>query len=284
MKKNLITFILLLTMFSMANFSFAGDPGVPDTCWVERLDTVLASSQIVVNVYVFNDSNIGGFTIPLAFPDSVTNLDITCDSISFVGTRGASSTYRSDAIFCAECIDNAKNRLDIFAVWFVGAMTPGGVGDGPVAKIYFTTGPTWDSSLSVPVDSTFWPPVSKLEFADEGGNPYVPVFMKGALEVREVNTPTRPTVFSLSQNYPNPFNPKTIIRFGLPKDSWVKLEIYNVLGQKVKTLVDEKLTTGLKEVEWDGVNDKGFEVASGIYFYKISADDYSDIKKMVMLK
>ncbi len=115
-------------------------------------------------------------------------------------------------------------------------------------------------------------------------NAFIPVFYKGALEVKEVNTPAKPTVFILAQNYPNPFNPKTMIRFALPKDSWVKLEVYNILGQKVKTLVDEKLAAGVKEVQWDGKDGKGLEVASGIYFYRIKADSFSDVKKMVMLK
>ena len=122
-------------------------------------------------------------------------------------------------------------------------------------------------------------------FVDTSGAfSWVPIFYKGTLDVKDQSTPTRPTFFSLAQNYPNPFNPKTMIRFTLPKDSRVKLEVYNILGQKVKTLVDEKFAARVKEVEWDGKDSKGLEVASGIYFYKIIADSFSDVKKMVMLK
>lgn len=278
MKRSFLVIIFIISI--LGNFALAQDQGVQDTCIVERLATVPPNSQVVLNVYVVNDHNLGGFGMGLAFPDSLTNLDITCDSISWVGTRGASATYRSDST----SVDNDKNRLTVFAFWFVGYFAPGDISSGPVAKIYFTTGPSWDSTLSVPVDTTLWPPNTVYEFTDSLGIGFKPVFLKGALEVKDVNTPTTPKVFSLSQNYPNPFNPKTIIKFALPKDSWVRLEVYNVLGQKVKTLVDEKLTAGLKEVEWDGMSDKGFEVASGIYFYKISADEFTDIKKMVMLK
>ncbi|MCJ7498482.1 MAG: T9SS type A sorting domain-containing protein, partial [candidate division Zixibacteria bacterium] len=201
--------------------------------------------------------------------------------ISFVGTR-----TNADAKSDQTSIINAKNRLNVFAIWIftTPVLQPGNVASGPVAKIYFTTGPSWDSTLSVPVDTITWPPVQELEFTPATGTGFMPFFRKGALEVIEVNTPSKPTVFSLSQNYPNPFNPKTLIKFTLPKDSWVKIEVYNILGQKVKTLVDERLTAGVKEVEWDSKGDNGLEVASGIYFYKIKADDFSDIKKMVMMK
>ncbi|MFH0931841.1 MAG: T9SS type A sorting domain-containing protein, partial [Candidatus Zixiibacteriota bacterium] len=191
-----------------------------------------------------------------------------------------SAAFKSDST----SINNAKNRLVALAIW-ITELGIGNVASGPVAKIYFTTGSSWDSTSYVPVDTLVWPPTSELEFVPSAtGIGFMPVFWKGALEVKEVNTPSIPTVFSLSQNYPNPFNPKTLIRFTLPKDSWVKMEVYNILGQKVKTLVDEKLTAGVKEVEWDSKDDNGLEVASGIYFYRIKADDFSDIKKMVMLK
>jgi hypothetical protein len=108
----------------------------------------------------------------------------------------------------------------------------------------------------------------------------------GTSDVREVVSGEKvlPEAFSLNQNYPNPFNPNTVIRFSLPQDCWVKLEVYNLLGQKVKTLVDQMLKTGTREVVWDGKNQAGAEVSSGIYFYRIKAKDFTDIKKMVLVK
>jgi hypothetical protein len=281
MKRNL-TLVFLLSIFCLISFNLAlaQDSGVKDTCYVDRIMKVLPGTQVIMNVYIVNDTNLGAYTIPLAFPDTATILDITLDSVSFVGTRSEAAQYKTDA----SSIDNAKNRVNVFAVWFTGDLAPGNVASGPVAKIYFTTGSSWDSTRYVPVDTILWPPIQELEFTPVSGNGFMPVFWKGALEVREVNTPSKPTVFSLSQNYPNPFNPKTLIKFTLPKDSWVKMEVYNILGQKVKTLVDERLTAGVKEVEWDSKGDNGLEVASGIYFYRIKADDFSDIKKMVMMK
>lgn len=93
-----------------------------------------------------------------------------------------------------------------------------------------------------------------------------------------------PASFSLSQNYPNPFNLYTEIEYSLPKDVYVNLAIYNVLGQKVKVLVNEFQTAGFKSVEWDGTDSRGNVTATGIYFFKLVAGDYTQTRKMVMLK
>jgi hypothetical protein len=104
-------------------------------------------------------------------------------------------------------------------------------------------------------------------------------------EVREIDEgETRPSDFVLFQNYPNPFNPRTNIEFVLPKSGQVKIEIFNILGQRVRTLVDEHLRPGRKLVDWDGKDDRGKEVSSGIYLYRIATEEFSEAKKMLLLK
>ena len=93
-----------------------------------------------------------------------------------------------------------------------------------------------------------------------------------------------PQEFSLSQNYPNPFNPECRIKYALPNNTEVNLSVYNVLGQKVKTLVDKHEAAGHKTVCWDGTDDNGNKVASGIYFYRIQAGDFADSKTMILMK
>jgi hypothetical protein len=88
-----------------------------------------------------------------------------------------------------------------------------------------------------------------------------------------------PTQFVLYQNYPNPFNPVTHIRFWLPKASKVKLEIYNILGQRVKTILDERKPGGNYVVDFDGG-----KLSSGVYFYQIQAVEFQQVKKMLLLK
>jgi flagellar hook assembly protein FlgD len=93
-----------------------------------------------------------------------------------------------------------------------------------------------------------------------------------------------PQIFNLSQNYPNPFNPVTHFRFSLAHQVKVKLEIFNVLGQRVKMLVDKEMPAGEYQMQWDGLNDMGNKLGSGLYFYRISAGDFVKIRKMILLK
>jgi choice-of-anchor B domain-containing protein len=93
-----------------------------------------------------------------------------------------------------------------------------------------------------------------------------------------------PERFSLGQNYPNPFNPTTTLRYALKENGDVTLKIYNELGQLVKTLVNEKQTAGYKEVQWNGTNEFDVKVASGVYIYRIEANDFRQLRKMIFLK
>jgi len=93
-----------------------------------------------------------------------------------------------------------------------------------------------------------------------------------------------PRKFALYQNYPNPFNPDTKIKFGLPVDSDVKLAIYDILGREVTVLINERLEAGYHRIIWDGKNRRGDDIASGVYFYRLETADFSDIKKMLLLK
>jgi len=93
-----------------------------------------------------------------------------------------------------------------------------------------------------------------------------------------------PRHYALSQNYPNPFNPTTEIEFSLPEWSNVQLAVYNVLGQKIKTLFNAKVPAGRYKVTWDGTNDFGRQVASGVYLYKLKTNKVQKVKKMILLR
>ena len=85
--------------------------------------------------------------------------------------------------------------------------------------------------------------------------------------------------FSLSQNYPNPFNPSTALKYEIPKESYITLKVYDILGREVVTLVNQQQKTGYYEVDWNAVNN-----SSGIYFYKIQAGEFVATKKMILMK
>jgi hypothetical protein len=100
----------------------------------------------------------------------------------------------------------------------------------------------------------------------------------------EVQIQTRPEAFALANNYPNPFNPETTIKYALPDPVDVRLEIYNMLGQQVRTLVAEPQNAGRYTVKWDATNESGHSLSTGIYFYRLVAGEFHKVEKMLLLK
>ena len=105
-----------------------------------------------------------------------------------------------------------------------------------------------------------------------------------ALDVDPDQPSSMPKGFNLKQNYPNPFNPETKIRFTLATGGHCSLEVYNVTGRKVATLVDEFLSAREHTVTWDGCDDNQQSLASGVYFYRLDAGDQRASRKMVLLR
>jgi hypothetical protein len=100
-----------------------------------------------------------------------------------------------------------------------------------------------------------------------------------------VQIQTRPEQYALGNNYPNPFNPATTIKYALPEAGFVKLEVYNVVGQVVRTLVAGQQNAGRYVVQWNASDDSGRSLSSGIYFYRLQAgDEFLEVKKMLLLK
>jgi len=93
-----------------------------------------------------------------------------------------------------------------------------------------------------------------------------------------------PTVYRLSQNHPNPFNPETIIRYDVPRSGNVSVVVYNVLGQEVQVLMADHQSAGHHEVIWNGKDDAGRNVASGVYLFRMEAGDFSATRKMVLMR
>lgn len=96
--------------------------------------------------------------------------------------------------------------------------------------------------------------------------------------------PQLPGNFNLGFNFPNPFNPSTTIDYSLPERSQVRIEIFNLMGQSIRTLIDKEQLTGKHQVVWDGNDQNGQEAASGIYFYRITAGEFSQSRKMLLVK
>ena len=88
-----------------------------------------------------------------------------------------------------------------------------------------------------------------------------------------------PTQYALYQNYPNPFNPETVIEYDIPKDDHVEIEIYDVLGEKIQTLINERINAGKHKIKFDAK-----KLSSGTYFYRLRSDKLTITKKLLLLK
>ena len=129
-----------------------------------------------------------------------------------------------------------------------------------------------------------YPPYFRGYFDDIKIYNYAAVgLMQGIVSVKTNGSPI-PLKFELSQNYPNPFNPSTEIQFAIPTNQRVTINVYNLLGKQVKTLVDKTVTAGRYKISWDGSDRFGTQVASGIYFYELRFKDMIKMRKMLLLR
>ncbi len=118
---------------------------------------------------------------------------------------------------------------------------------------------------------------------EKGTNPVV-VLVDFTDDVQKLEDNDLPQTFSLGQNYPNPFNPTTQVEFDVPRLSHVTIAVYNILGQEVVRLVDEEMSAGSYVVDWTGTTERGTDVTSGIYFYKMEADNFRETRKMMLIR
>jgi hypothetical protein len=121
------------------------------------------------------------------------------------------------------------------------------------------------------------------DFSDSSGL-FGPVMVSARTDVAVCGEDQLPSRYGLSQNYPNPFNPETTIEYQIPQAGDVHMAVFNILGQKICTLVDEARVAGRYQVIWDGRDDSGRPVASGVYFCHLTAGSYRQTRKMTLLK
>lgn len=136
-------------------------------------------------------------------------------------------------------------------------------------------GPGGDFIFSNTVGSTAPPNIDDALFF---------TFIKTNPSDADGNGPQVPVTFGLEQNSPNPFNPSTRLEYSVGQKGMVNITIYNILGQNVKTLVNEEKSADIYEVVWDGDDNSGAQVASGIYFYKMTTKGFIETKKMVLMR
>lgn len=241
--------------------------------------TSAADNEIVVPLEITNQHNLTALDIPLTFSEGVI-----LKEVNFEGTRVAYFDFK---------IATIDNEARTVLIGLLPQMSPDPkpdleAGTGTIANLVFEV--TDPATTEVTIEATvFDEPYHTLTFVyhdfDNDGERNIRMekldMPATTLSLSGLSTAAGelPTEFALAQNYPNPFNPSTILKFNLPVASQVNLDIYNVLGQRVTTLVDARLEAGEHQYEWDGSSS-----STGVYFYRIQTENNVETKKMILLK
>ena len=247
--------------------------------WISGYDATLEYGDMVV-VYAYDDCtlvwNDGEQQNPKEKRSS-ENFDFTeeADYIPIYVAVDPEDDVEEIGVFVeGECKGAAVVQSDVVDI---NAYIVGDTGELDFVKYYGERAPRQTLSEYVKFNpQTGQNELGKIELTSNPNYYYV--------SFREEDKNQVPAKFSLSDNYPNPFNPTTTISFNLAAESNVTIDVYNIKGQKVKSLLNDQLPTGQHSVVWDGLDDNGKTVTSGIYFYKIVAGENTEMKKMLLLK
>ncbi|MFQ5769956.1 MAG: choice-of-anchor D domain-containing protein, partial [bacterium] len=175
-----------------------------------------------------------------------------------------------EGVLCGECVVKEKGKFGLMPIYKDDPRTQMDEGPKQGEEVFLLIG---DLKSTKGIQWTSFGGVIKISSDDLGT---VTKIDKGNQSI--------PKDFALLQNYPNPFNPTTKIRYDLPKRAKVTLKIYDILGSEVATLVDSEQEAGYHSVDWDGRNSAGVAAASGIYFYRLTANEYKKTLKMTLIK
>ncbi|MCP4567690.1 MAG: T9SS type A sorting domain-containing protein [FCB group bacterium] len=244
---------------------------ISDTIFIPPVSTQL-DQEFDVSVYLHIQNSINRGKIQLRYD----SLMVICDSIADPsGDLNGRTTATVET-------DPDRLTIEILADTLLGAISPGQYHLGDL-KMRANDSLVGTTALTVNVeDSLFLETEVGFVFSPIPENHDITIDYPTSVDDRETNH--NPAIYSLDQNYPNPFNGRTEINFYMPRGDAVRLEIFNILGQRVAVVVDAYLPAGSHQVVWDAKTSDGAVVASGLYFYKFSSTGFSDVRKMIYLK
>jgi hypothetical protein len=286
MKKILIVMSMILLW---AGSSFAqqdpNDPGLPDSVIVGSPAHVDSSNQYqfrMLPVYAVTDDSVGFYNVPLRWSAPMGGVSIATGTQYFPPVNQWAEFF--DSVVTDESyvrhfgwvdFDSLDNPLLITNSARVNVWT-----------IRVSIAPNTPSQL-VEFDTCYDALTGPLLFGLWGGLiEFGPAVQKGYISIGAVGIDEKlmPSSYSLGQNFPNPFNPTTNIEFSVPSRGHVTLEVFNLLGQQVRVLADGIYEPGNYSSTWDGADGGGIPVSSGAYYYRLSANGYDEMKRMVLLK
>ena len=228
---------------------------------------------VVVPLSITNQDNLAGMDIPLTFSEGVSLVEV-----QFEGTRVEYFDLK---------VANINNEDRTVIIGLLPQMSDEAkadlaAGEGVIANLVFEVTDPAVEGVTVEAYTTK-APAHRLTFVYHDNlavRTEYPTFESVTVAFSNIaGGDALPGEFSLSQNYPNPFNPSTTFEFALPTPSHVNLTVFNVLGQKVETVINENLGAGVHSYDW-----YASAVSSGVYFYRLTTDENTETRKMMLLK
>lgn len=219
----------------------------------------------------------------LYFTELDTSGNLVANSVQLTDAAGAEPTNPAVAIdeqgrVVASWVDRREGKRQVYYTLLNSSLSPI-MGNEPIANAdpELMQSPTVTASHGTAC-------IGWVDPRENGMNIYAGLVAYDPTDVGGGDPSVVPSEYTLSQNYPNPFNPTTEISFALPSAGDVELSVFNILGQKIRMLVNQSLPAGSHEVTWQGTADNGQPVASGVYFYRLTSGDVKLSRKMMLLK
>jgi len=283
-----IAFLSLGALFALLIPANAQDPGAPDSIVFGSASLPYTPGQwsyVNLPAYFVTDDSVVSFFLPISWqsadrminPTQVTWLDafLLWDGV-YATVNEQSSSIRAlgfndlDADGAEAALHTNSQRVQVLTIRF-------GIAPDAVEQICV-------------IDTTRIAGLFRTNFVLPGGTTdFVPVVVPGTITLGDgtgiyADEARLPSEFALHENYPNPFNPETMIEYAVASPRHVTIEVYNVLGQKVRTLISKPQARGFYQIHWNGRSENGVEVPSGVYFYRMTSGSFVQTEKMLLLK
>jgi len=259
------------------------DPGIQDSLIVGETTVDSGATFAFLQIFAVTDDSVTFYNLPLRWTSQDGRVYPGSGTLYFPPLTGWDETF--DSVVVSQGFIRQVGWCDL------------GGDDNPVLYTGGVRLNAWNLRFVIPpntpsqlvVIDTAWDASNHSVVLGliDGVREITPAFKRGFLGIGvavDQDVTGLPNTFTLSQNFPNPFNPTTVIEFSLPQEARVQLTVYDLLGKKVRTLVDESKAPGAYSVIWDGNDDNGNPQSSGTYFYRLNSADNTINRRMTLIR
>jgi phosphodiesterase/alkaline phosphatase D-like protein len=233
-------------------------PGINAAAEIAMQHELQEHGQVRMSAIISQVSQLVGFQMTLRFDT---------EEYQFLGMEEGNFLDNTGGNALISHVDMEDGQIHVYGILLGTHPEELPSGEGALVSVIFQSLGTGAQDIQV----------ENIKLLDGGG-------LMNVLGNANVESPAVPDDYALLPNYPNPFNPTTTVRFSMPEAGKVKLVVFNILGQRVKTLIDGELEAGFHQLMWNATNNNGLKVASGVYLYRIEAGSFVKTRKMLLLK